>query len=137
MHHTHCSPALTSPPRCNLYIFHFVKEHCLKSTRLSTTRKKHPPFRALLNPEPSCLKKPRSLWWSWSGSNRRPSACKADALPAELQPHGVEHVLGACVVGLVGFEPTTPALSRRCSNQLSYRPSRDHRRLFLEALLFI
>ena len=27
------------------------------------------------------------------------------------------------VVGLVGFEPTTPALSRRCSNRLSYRPS--------------
>src|SRR6202161_803373 len=26
------------------------------------------------------------------------------------------------MVGLVGFEPTTPALSRRCSNQLSYRP---------------
>jgi hypothetical protein len=28
------------------------------------------------------------------------------------------------MVGLVGFEPTTPALSRRCSNRLSYRPSR-------------
>ena len=27
------------------------------------------------------------------------------------------------VVGLDGFEPSTPALSRRCSNQLSYRPS--------------
>ena len=27
------------------------------------------------------------------------------------------------MVGLVGFEPTTPALSRRCSNRLSYRPS--------------
>ena len=27
------------------------------------------------------------------------------------------------VVGLVGFEPTTPALSRRCSNRLSYRPN--------------
>ena len=26
------------------------------------------------------------------------------------------------LVGLVGFEPTTPALSRRCSNRLSYRP---------------
>ena len=26
------------------------------------------------------------------------------------------------LVGLVGVEPTTPALSRRCSNQLSYRP---------------
>lgn len=26
------------------------------------------------------------LWWSWSGSNRRPPACKAGALPTELQP---------------------------------------------------
>src|ERR1700712_3108661 len=26
------------------------------------------------------------------------------------------------LVGLDGFEPSTPALSRRCSNQLSYRP---------------
>ena len=26
----------------------------------------------------------RSLWWVMTGSNRRPSACKADALPAEL-----------------------------------------------------
>ena len=25
-------------------------------------------------------------WWSLPGSNRRPSACKADALPAELRP---------------------------------------------------
>ena len=25
-------------------------------------------------------------WWSQAGSNRRPSACKADALPAELWP---------------------------------------------------
>ncbi len=30
------------------------------------------------------------------------------------------------MVGLVGLEPTTPALSRRCSNQLSYRPSCFH-----------
>ncbi len=27
------------------------------------------------------------------------------------------------VVGLDGFEPSTPALSRRCSNRLSYRPA--------------
>src|SRR5688572_17522308 len=27
------------------------------------------------------------------------------------------------MVGLVGLEPTTPALSTRCSNQLSYRPA--------------
>ncbi len=54
-----------------------------------------------------------------TGSNRRPPACKAGALPAELIPR-VSYVKG--LVGLVGLEPTTPALSRRCSNQLSYRP---------------
>ena len=27
-----------------------------------------------------------STWWSLSGSNRRPPACKAGALPAELRP---------------------------------------------------
>jgi hypothetical protein len=29
---------------------------------------------------------------------------------------------GRRMVGLIGLEPMTPALSRRCSNQLSYRP---------------
>src|SRR5260364_443935 len=29
------------------------------------------------------------------------------------------------LVGPVGLEPTTPALSRRCSNLLSYRPVQD------------
>ena len=53
-----------------------------------------------------------------TGSNRRPPACKAGALPAELIPQ--DFLEG--MVGLVGIEPTTPALSRRCSNQLSYRP---------------
>ncbi len=54
-----------------------------------------------------------------TGSNRRPPACKAGALPAELIPPLSSSVK---MVGLVGLEPTTPALSRRCSNQLSYRP---------------
>jgi hypothetical protein len=58
-------------------------------------------------------------WWRMTGSNRRPPACKAGALPAELIPHRSRTVN---MVGLVGLEPTTPALSRRCSNQLSYRP---------------
>lgn len=63
-------------------------------------------------------------WWRQTGSNRRPPACKAGALPAELCPH-TETSQGTSarqLVGLVGFEPTTPALSRRCSNRLSYRP---------------
>jgi hypothetical protein len=34
------------------------------------------------------------------------------------------HLVRVCgkMVGLIGLEPMTPALSRRCSNQLSYRP---------------
>ncbi len=42
--------------------------------------------RITLNPTlhtTSCRSK---RWWSWTGSNRRPPACKAGALPAELQP---------------------------------------------------
>ena len=64
----------------------------------------------------------RRWWWRMTGSNRRPPACKAGALPAELIPPGFLFLRVGCLVGLVGLEPTTPALSRRCSNQLSYRP---------------
>ena len=141
-------------------------------------------------------RRPTPEWWRMSGSNRRPPACKAGALPAELIPRRLLSIGGAlrrcsqpCIqmyaaavralhclpvetnrnwlaelvsssrptsvrenqarqgardrrvllhtrkcatphgagyrdpmVGLVGFEPTTPALSRRCSNRLSYRP---------------
>ncbi len=65
------------------------------------------------------------IWWRWTGSNRWPPACKAGALPAELHPRWVCTVINATsenLVGLDGLEPSTPALSRRCSNQLSYRP---------------
>ena len=63
-------------------------------------------------------------WWRLTGSNRRPPACKAGALPAELNPPLNFDSLPAprLLVGLVGLEPTTPALSTQCSNQLSYRP---------------
>ena len=54
-----------------------------------------------------------STWWSLSGSNRRPPACKAGALPAELRPR---------VVGLGGLEPPASPLSGVRSNHLSYRP---------------
>ena len=64
----------------------------------------------------------KMFWWRMTGSNRRPPACKAGALPAELIPRD-EILFKPELVGLVGLEPTTPALSRRCSNQLSYRPS--------------
>ena len=56
---------------------------------------------------------PSSVLWRRSGSNRRPPACKAGALPAELRPQKT-------MVGQGGFEPPTPRLSSVCSNQLSY-----------------
>ncbi len=40
-------------------------------------------------PACSCNK---DRWWRMTGSNRRPSACKADALPAELILHHIQDV---------------------------------------------
>ena len=82
-----------------------------------------------------------------TGSNRRPPACKAGALPAELIPLGYYILVGLAglastlppglflLVGLVGLEPTTPALSTRCSNQLSYSPNAVLLRLLFLLLL--
>src|SRR6187551_193969 len=49
----------------------------------------------------------RQWWWSQSGSNRRPQACKASALPTELWPHWIKPF---AMVGRVGVEPTTSRL---------------------------
>jgi hypothetical protein len=59
-------------------------------------------------------------WWSRTGSNRRPPACKAGALPAELRPLMPPQ---RGMVGLGGLEPPTSRLSSARSNQLSYKPS--------------
>ena len=59
-------------------------------------------------------------WWSQTGSNRRPQACKASALPTELWPRSVP--CHQNMVGLGRLELPTPRLSSVCSNQLSYRP---------------
>ena len=80
-----------------------------------------------------------TVWWSQTGSNRRPPACKAGALPTELWP-----LLGPTarpcsrlpgtrsrsrlghrrMVGLERFELSTSRLSSARSNQLSYRPGK-------------
>ena len=82
--------------------------------------------------------KQQTRWWSWTELNRRPPACKAGALPTELQPQTVREVfiskepeagntdtakLSWSMVGLDRVELSTPRLSSACSNQLSYRPS--------------
>jgi hypothetical protein len=63
-------------------------------------------------------------WWSQTGSNRRPHACKARALPTELWPRLKTRRRPRAVVGLGGLEPPTSRLSSARSNQLSYKPGR-------------
>ena len=71
-------------------------------------------------------------WWSQTGSNRRPHACKARALPTELWPPWdarLDHETSLrpgferCVVGPGRFELPTSRLSGVRSNQLSYGPT--------------
>ncbi len=56
-------------------------------------------------------------WWSQAGSNRRPLACHASALPAELWPHArpaqPTHGLGPCQARLV--ERLCPSKPRRAA----------------------
>ena len=63
-------------------------------------------------------------WWSQTGSNRRPPACKAGALPTELWPrYSTVRQQRREMVGLGRFELPTSRLSSARSNQLSYRPN--------------
>jgi hypothetical protein len=78
-------------------------------------------------------------WWSQTGSNRRPHACKARALPAELWPRtrrrmlqarrklNERHMRSIKVVGLGRLELPTSRLSSARSNQLSYKPLHKER----------
>jgi hypothetical protein len=64
-------------------------------------------------------------WWSQSGSNRRPEACKVTALPTELWPRSrpAGHLnLTSAVVGPDRVELSTSRLSGVRSNHLSYGP---------------
>ena len=82
-----------------------------------------------------------AAWWSQTGSNRRPPACKAGALPTELwplvRPRGCSTLRPPFqaddlakdpatkeLVGLERFELSTSRLSSARSNQLSYRPGK-------------
>ena len=62
-------------------------------------------------------------WWSQTGSNRRPHACKARALPTELWPRSSgQSAVRFEMVGLGRLELPTSRLSSARSNQLSYKP---------------
>ncbi len=55
-----------------------------------------------------------------TGSNRRPSACKADALPAELILHNVM----ICIGDPYGIRTRVTAVKGRCLNRLTNGPYR-------------
>ena len=107
-----------------VYVFQVVKE--LVASATSKDFPKENPFSLLqttmqdpsngLNFRHRAVSATLSIkWWSQGGSNSRPPACKAGALPAELWPHRM-------MVGLGGLEPPTSPLSGVRSNHLSYRP---------------
>ena len=62
----------------------------LPTSPLSGVRSSHLSYRpgkTQRSPKELCVTSTyNQVWWSWSGSNRRPPECKSGALPAELQP---------------------------------------------------
>ena len=106
-----------------------VPSHKELDTRVSCTRRgsrePHPQisltFRTAQNRQ--------APWWSQTGSNRRPHACKARALPTELWPLWVAAARVMKMVGLGRLERPTSPLSGVRSNHLSYRPDpQEHKR---------
>ena len=71
--------SMTSSATTNLYFFLIVKEQPISAQRAEDRAQQRFFLSSVL-----CLL--TFDWWSWTGSNRRPPACKAGALPAELQP---------------------------------------------------
>ena len=65
---------------------------------------------------------PKQDWWSQTGSNRRPHACKARALPTELWPRIQDLARSLKMVGPGRVELPTSRLSGVRSNHLSYGP---------------
>ena len=78
------------------------------------------------------------MWWAMTGSNCRHSACKADALPAELIAHigdpceirtrepavkgrCLNHLTNGPLAPEVGLEPTTDRLTADCSTTELFR----------------
>ncbi len=140
-------PYTLSSLTISLLLIHMV---CTRPIQLSKNNRSLPDssgiLRTFAEPRPaarplphrySAVTEPLAHWWSWAELNRRPSACKADALPTELQPHTHDTVCEtgpiSCssagqtapeMVGLGRVELPTSRLSGVRSSQLSYRPRR-------------
>ncbi len=110
---------------------HDVRQHAGISTRDATNSNSvfHGRLFRFANSDCKILFAVAFGWWSQSGLNRRPHACKARALPAELWPQAncgarnsdAERLI---MVGLGRLELPTSRLSSARSNQLSYKPEK-------------
>ena len=113
---------------------------CVSSLRCKITRKANLICQAKLRWWTRWLSRRRQspVWWSQTGSNRRPHACKARALPTELWPLKTRRLSQASkqlalpptsagtMVGLGRLELPTSRLSSARSNQLSYKPEPEN-----------
>ena len=61
-------------------------------------------------------------WWSQTGSNRRPHACKARALPAELWPRKPEDECFTSVIDPSLFQGETHPIKWWAWEDLNFRP---------------
>ena len=124
MHHhdpTDCLPtaeatALSGHPR-SLILFTCQRSHTRSRADICFLSHGYRSCRVMVT-EGHCPSLFPSSWWRRTGSNRRPHACKARALPTELRPHGEGS--GGTVVGQGRLELPTSRLSSARSNQLSY-----------------
>ena len=123
-----------APARCALHFFHFVKERTSNSGNLSCPARSKTERR---NTHQPCAHRPVLPLVSKPGGAGRDRTddlrlAKPPLSQLSYSPFSCRATQKNALVGLVGFEPTTPALSRRCSNQLSYRPSHTLRGSSLE-----
>ena len=117
---------------------HDVRQHAAVDCSTATNKCSHGRV-SRLNEMAASFGKKAPGWWSQTGSNRRPHACKARALPAELWPLSQNSQPSRWqianrssqserrMVGLGRFELPTSRLSSARSNQLSYKPGSDDR----------
>jgi hypothetical protein len=88
-----CLPSISGAPGCGPGLVRGTRLSACRICCLFTISNIRAAHRIRGGHEPHLTFRRRSSsiedrWWSLSGSNRRPEACKATALPAELRPLG-------------------------------------------------
>ena len=123
--------AKEKPKRSNMFPLHDDRQHALRlQDQLLQARPRRAYAKLCFKDDPSRINrrfsrrrlKRSTIWWSQTGSNRRPHACKARALPTELWPRASASRRKTKLVGLGRLELPTSRLSSARSNQLSYKP---------------